>query len=366
VGTLGLGEPPQGTRPAAIVATGMTTPDPVTLQRGLRRFVDDGIVACAIEATSIGMREHRLDGTRIGTAVFTNFTQDHLDYHGSMSAYWDAKAALFEWPGLRAAVVNVDDPRGAGLAADLGGRGLDVWSCSMHVPARLAACAMRVGANGIDFDVCEGAQRLAVHTRLVGDYNVANLLGAMAALRACGAALADIVAVCDALTPVPGRLQTVALRAGSPQVVVDYAHTPDALEKALMALGPLAQARGGQLWCVFGCGGNRDAAKRPLMGALAQRLAHRVVLTSDNPRVEPPESILDQIEAGLDPRGAAVVRIEDRRGAIEHAVAHARAPDVVLLAGKGHEPNQDIGGVLHPFSDVEAATAALNARWGAA
>jgi UDP-N-acetylmuramoyl-L-alanyl-D-glutamate--2,6-diaminopimelate ligase len=362
VGTLGLGEPASAQRAAVIVHTGMTTPDPVTLQIGLKRFADDGVQACAIEATSIGLAEHRLSGTRMDTAVFTNFTQDHLDYHGSMTQYWQAKAALFEWQGLRAAAINVDDPQGSALAASLRASVLDVWTCSALGDARLAARAIRQDDAGLGFDVVEGAQQIAVRTQLVGAYNVSNLLGVFGALRAAGFGLADIAAVCPTLTPVPGRLQTLPSTATQPRVVVDYAHTPDALEKALQALQPLAQRRGGQLWCVFGCGGNRDAAKRPLMGGVAQRLAHRVVLTSDNPRFEAPDAILRQIAAGLSAGRDDVETIEDRRAAITHAVQAAHRADVVLIAGKGHEQTQEIAGVALPFSDALVAAQALDAR----
>jgi len=362
VGTLGLGELSERAAPEAIVATGLTTPDPVTLQRGLRRFVDDGVVACAIEATSIGLAEHRLAGTRIDTAVFNNFTQDHLDYHGSMTAYWHAKSALFEWPQLRAAVINIDDPQGAALALTLERAVPEVWTCSSRADARLRASSIRLEGGGLAFDVEEGAERVRVRCGLIGAYNVSNLLGAIGALRAAGAALHDIALACSRLLPVPGRLQRLPGGTEGPQVVVDYAHTPDALEQALLALQPLATQRGGHLWCVFGCGGNRDAGKRPLMGALAQRLAQRVVITSDNPRLEAPSVIVAQIAAGLTGAGDHVSVIEDRREAIEHAVRAAGANDVVLLAGKGHEDYQEVGGVRRPFSDAQIAAQALRAR----
>ena len=365
VGTLGVGEPPSSERTASLVPTGMTTPDPVTLHAALRRFVREGVVACAIEATSIGLAEHRMTGTRIDTAVFTNFTLDHLDYHGTMTAYWHAKEQLFDWPGLAAAVINVDAAQGEALARSLRSRPMDLWTVSMHGDARLRASDVRHGDAGLSFDVQEGSQRATVHTALVGQYNVANLLGVMAALRAGGAPLQDIADVCAALTPVPGRLQRLCGSADDPEVVIDYAHTPDALHKSLQALQPLALRRGGLLWCVFGCGGNRDAGKRPLMGRLAQQEAQRVVITSDNPRLEPPADIVRQIVAGLSDADRPAAVIVDRRAAIEHAVAHAQPADVILIAGKGHEDYQDIGGVRQAFSDIQAATAALRGRRGA-
>ena len=365
IGTLGVGEPPSAKQASAITFTGMTTPDPVTVQAGFKRFADADFKACAIEATSIGIAEHRLAGTKIATALFTNFTQDHLDYHGSMDAYWQAKAQLFAWPGLRAAVINIDDARGAALAGSLTAKPLDLWTYSTTGAARLRATAIRYEAGGLSFELHEGAARVGVATQLIGEYNVANLLAAIGGLRASGIPLVDAAAACRDLTPVPGRMQRVASDAAGPQVVVDYAHTPDALEKALLALQPFASERGGQLWCVFGCGGDRDASKRPLMGALAQRLAQQVVITSDNPRFEAPAFILLQIVAGLAGSQERVKVIEDRRAAIANAVRRADASDVILVAGKGHEDYQDVRGVKLPFSDVEAASTALAARPGA-
>jgi UDP-N-acetylmuramoyl-L-alanyl-D-glutamate--2,6-diaminopimelate ligase len=354
VGTLGMGVPPQ------LENTGMTTPDPVRLQRAFRQFVDVGVRTCAIEASSIGVAEHRLDGTRIRVGVFTNFTQDHLDYHGSMAAYWRSKAALFDWPGLQAAVINIDDAHGAALYADLSERGLDVWSVSMRHSARLQAQALGFGATGLRFTVVEGDERHLLQTALIGDYNVSNLLGVMAAMRALGVPLVQAVAACSSLMPVPGRMERIVLP-GQPLVAVDYAHTPDALQQALRALRPLAQERGGQLWCVFGCGGDRDASKRPLMGAAAQHHADWVVLTSDNPRSEDPAYILHQVLQGT--IAGQTVRAEpDRAAAIALALAEADARDVVLIAGKGHEDYQETAGVRRPFSDMAQARAALQAR----
>ena len=361
VGTLGIGAPPLPDRAAQIEFTGLTTPDPVMLHAALRLFADAGFAACAIEASSIGLVEQRLAGLRVAVALFTNFTRDHLDYHGTMDAYWAAKRQLFAWPGLRAAVVNVDDARGAVLASELSGTPLDVWTCSVRGPARLAATNLGDVDGGLAFDLHEGDQRLAVRSTLIGDYNASNLLAVIGGLRAMGVPLADAVSVVPRLTPVPGRMQRVGSGVDAPEVVVDYAHTPDALEKVLHALRPLATARGGRLACVFGCGGNRDATKRPLMGAIAARDADAVVVTSDNPRAEPPAAILAEIVAGIaEPTKVTVV--EDRRAAIARAIASADARDVILVAGKGHEDYQDIAGVKHPFSDAAEAEHALASR----
>ncbi|WP_408598886.1 UDP-N-acetylmuramoyl-L-alanyl-D-glutamate--2,6-diaminopimelate ligase [Limnohabitans sp.] len=383
VGTLGVGEVGQ------LEVTGMTTPDPVLLQARLRDMVTQGVQACAIEASSIGLAEHRLDGTQVRVALFTNFTQDHLDYHGSMAGYWQAKTALFNWPGLQAAVVNTDDAYGAQLAQQLSLRqDLVLWTVGIaadapqpdapitaqHAPAtglsfeaasrvqHLQATQVRHGARGLSFDVLEGEHRHTLHTSLVGHYNVSNVLGVIACLRALGHSLAQAVQACADLPAVPGRMQALG-QIGQPLVVVDYAHTPDAVVQALQALRPLASTRGGALVCVLGCGGDRDQAKRPLMAAAAEQYADRVVLTSDNPRSEDPQAILTQMLQGLT-RPADSWQMLDRAQAIACAVREASALDVVLVAGKGHEDHQDVQGVKLPFSDVAQAQAALQ-QWRA-
>ena len=354
VGTLGIGRPPH------VEHTGLTTPDPVLMQRHFRRFVAEGAKACAIEASSIGIVERRLDGTRIRVAAFTNFTQDHLDYHGSMESYWEAKAALFDWPDLQAAVLNVDDVKGEELLRKLEGGRLDVWTCSCERDARLRADAIGYTDQGLRFAIVEGSERHQLRTSLIGQYNVSNLLGVVGMMRALGVPLARAVAACADLLPVPGRMERLN-EPGKPLVAVDYAHTPDALEKGLQALRPLAQQRGGQLWCVFGAGGDRDPTKRPLMAAVAEANADRVVVTSDNPRSEKPEAIISQVLLGLSHRDSVEVQA-DRARAIAETVAAATPQDVILLAGKGHEDYQEIAGVKHPFSDQAHANAALRNR----
>ena len=351
VGTLGIGILPN------IEPTGMTTPDPVLLQQNFRRFVTAGVQACAMEVSSIGLEEQRLAGTRIRTAIFTNFTQDHLDYHGSMAAYWQAKAQLFQWPGLQSAVINLDDLQGVALVAELKGRVPDVWTVSCTGPARLQAAEIRYDALGLHFAVIEGNERHVLATQLIGAYNVSNLLGVLATMRSMGVPLAAAVEACHHLTPLPGRMECVA-KPGQPLVAVDYAHTPDALGKALEALRPLAKQRGGQLWCVFGCGGNRDTVKRPLMGAMAACYADHVVVTSDNPRSEKTDVIISQILLGL--TGVTSVAVQpDRALAIADALAQASAKDVLLIAGKGHEDYQEIAGQRLPFSDMSHVLQAL-------
>ncbi|MEO5686279.1 MAG: UDP-N-acetylmuramoyl-L-alanyl-D-glutamate--2,6-diaminopimelate ligase [Burkholderiaceae bacterium] len=378
VGTLGVGVPPLPMPVAAadskedwsIKPTGLTTPDPVLLQAAFRRMANDGFTACAIEASSIGIVEQRLAGTRIEVALFTNFTRDHLDYHGSMDNYWAAKRLLFGWVGLKSAVINIDDDAGALLADELRRGQIDSWTYSTRADsgARLIADEIGYRDGGLAFtlveDVAVGgrARRESVVTTLIGDYNVHNLLAVIGGLRAQGVMMVDAARVAGLVTPVPGRMQRIAAGAvGQPEVVVDYAHTPDALEKVIAALRPLATARGGQLHCVFGCGGDRDATKRPLMGEIAARLADAVVVTSDNPRTEDPQKIVDQVADGAFD-GNPVVKIVDRRVAIAQVLAGAGANDVVLIAGKGHEDYQEINGVRQPFSDVEEALSGLEKR----
>ncbi len=354
IGTLGTGRPPN------VEFNGLTTPDPVLMQWRFRQFAEQGLKACAIEASSVGIVERRLDGTRIPLAIFTNFTQDHLEYHGTMDAYWAAKAELFRWPGLRMAIINLDDDKGRVLADELKDSGLDLWTVSCEKDAaRLRALDIGYDGQGLRFTLAEGAQRHVLATRLIGQYNVSNLLGVIGALRAVGVPLAQAVRACESLTPVPGRMDCVS-EPGQPLVAVDYAHTPDALDKALQALQPLARQRGGKLWCVFGCGGDRDQSKRPLMGTVAQRRADVALVTSDNPRSEQAGAIIGQILHGMD---RATARVQpDRALAIREALAQAAPQDVVLIAGKGHEDFQEIAGVKTPFSDKVHAQGALAAR----
>lgn len=367
IGTLGVGRVDHG----EVQATGLTTPDPVTLHATFRQFVDQGLQAAAIEASSIGIEEMRLHATHLAVAQFTNFTQDHLDYHGDMESYWLAKRELFNWPGLRAAVINLDDPMGPILRDHVQARGLDIWTYGVAQVGRLQAVQVRYEGHGVAFTVVErdlaGQVELAranMVAPVIGTFNVSNLLGVVGALRALGVSLADSAHACRNLTAVPGRMEVVVAKeaeADAPLVVVDYAHTPDALQKALEALRPVVLSRQGRLWCVFGCGGNRDPIKRPLMGAVADQYADQVVLTSDNPRDEVPAYILSQILAGVARREGVDV-FEDRRAAIDYALQDVDACDVVLIAGKGHESSQEVSGVKYPFSDIDEARRVLALR----
>ena len=354
IGTLGAGFP------EALTETGFTTPEATTLMRYLAQFRARQAAACALEASSIGIEEGRMNGARVDVAVFTNFTRDHLDYHGSMEAYADAKEKLFHWPHLRTAVINVDDEFGRKLLRDTSalrvlGYGIGESRRDFHAVVR--AEALTDLPHGQRFNLVLPNGRAVVETALVGRYNISNLLAIAAVLFDAGLAADDVARRLSALTPPPGRMERVGGN-GEPLVVVDYAHTPDALENALLALRAVATARNGRLVVVFGCGGDRDKGKRPEMGAVAERCADRVLVTSDNPRSEVPESIIEQILAGMRHAECEV----DRAVAIRQAVCEAAAQDVILLAGKGHEPYQDMGSLRLPFSDVEQAGAALALR----
>ncbi len=362
IGTLG-----SGFTDALDHASRNTTPEATSLHRDLARFVREGAVAVAMEASSIGIAQGRLNSVGFDIALFTNLTRDHLDYHQDMQSYGAAKAALFEWPGLKHAVLNLDDGFGLQLAARLKGRlnrigfcleGPDLAAMSAQVDALLVAHNVVVSPAGVEFDI-EAGSAGSVHAKsaMLGRFNVSNLLGVAATLVASGYSLAQIADVLPRLAPVPGRLQRLDAEAGiCPLVVVDYAHTPDALEQVLTALADVARAAGGKLICVFGCGGDRDRGKRPVMGEIATRLADCVVITSDNPRGENPQNIIDDIQAGISgaARGRSFSEI-DRRVAITRAINGAGATDVVLLAGKGHEDYQEVAGGRIPFSDIEVA-----------
>jgi UDP-N-acetylmuramoyl-L-alanyl-D-glutamate--2,6-diaminopimelate ligase len=360
IGTLGAGFP------GALSTPANTTPDALELHATLAAMRREGARALAMEVSSHGLAQGRVNGIAFDCALFTNLSHDHLDYHGSMEAYAETKGLLFEAPGLATAVLNLDDVFGVQLAQRLAVRGVRTIGYALS-PAAIAPGSVSefVAAREIAFE--DDAMRVPLtsswgeaQARIdqLGRFNVSNALGVLGCLLAFGIDFAEAAGLLATLPPVPGRMQRIA-RAGAPLVVVDYAHTPDALEKVLQALRPLADARGGALVAVFGAGGERDAGKRPLMGAIASRLADRVVLTSDNPRGEDAGSIIEAIRAGA----SRVHRVEsDRAAAIEGAVREASANDVVLLAGKGHESYQEIAGRRLPFSDAAAARAALERR----
>ncbi len=354
VGTLGNGFP------GALEEASHTTPDAVALQGLLARFLDAGAAAVAMEVSSHALEQGRVAAVRFAAAVFTNLSRDHLDYHGSMAAYGASKERLFRLPGVDAAIVNMDDPFGRDLAGRLPrtleriGYGLEPLGAIGGLEKRLAGRIVRTdaGGMGIAFSGPWGEGEFA--TPLLGRFNASNLLAVLAVLLHKGLTPGEAVKRLAGVRTVPGRMERFG--GGSrPLVVVDYAHTPDALEQTLTALRPHVQ---GRLTCLFGCGGDRDKGKRPLMGAIAERLADRVVVTDDNPRFESGEAIVADILEGMRRPGAARV-VHDRAAAIREAVAEAGPGDLILVSGKGHETTQQVGELRFPFSDREQVARAL-------
>ena len=357
IGTLGA-----GLLNGELEVTGMTTPDALDTQRLLAELRAAGAHRVVMEVSSHSLDQQRVAALRFHTALFTNLSRDHLDYHPDMAAYRDAKARLFRQPGLEVAVINLDDPAGRDIAALTTARHCHGYST--EGPAALRVVRAEFGPAGIRARITTPWGEGELVSPLPGAFNLANLLAVIGAACAQGFALDQVLAAIPGLRGAPGRMQRIAGPAGGPQVVVDYAHSPDALAQALAAL---RGATGGRLWCVFGCGGDRDRGKRPLMGAAAAAAADRLVLTSDNPRSEDPDAILAEIAAGIPATQCDRMQvIADRRAAIGHAIGQADAADTVLIAGKGHERWQEIAGVRWPFDDAEVARAALAARGGAA
>ncbi|MBK8063649.1 MAG: UDP-N-acetylmuramoyl-L-alanyl-D-glutamate--2,6-diaminopimelate ligase [Betaproteobacteria bacterium] len=363
IGTLGAG------LSGRLSATGNTTPDALEVQRLLAELRDAGAGAVAMEVSSHGLEQGRVNGVEFDCALFTNLSHDHLDYHGSMEAYAAAKSRLFDTATLAHAVLNMDDVLGVQIAQKLARRGLPVTGYSLSasgiapgsVTARIAAREIRIGAAGTAMSLSTSWGEREAHIRQIGRFNVANALGVLGCLLAWGMDIDSALGQLSRLPDVPGRMQT--LGGGTrPLVVIDYAHTPDALEKVLLTLRPVAEAGGGRLVAVFGAGGDRDPSKRGLMGEIASRLADRVVLTSDNPRSEDPLAIIEAIRRGVSVEHEVQ---PDRSMAIACALRAAVQGDVVLLAGKGHETWQEIAGRRLPFSDSVVAEQTLSA-WGTA
>jgi UDP-N-acetylmuramoyl-L-alanyl-D-glutamate--2,6-diaminopimelate ligase len=344
----------------ALSAATHTTPDAAELHELLREFRGKGAVAVAMEVSSHGLDQGRVNGVAFDIALFTNLSRDHLDYHETMAAYGAAKAKLFAWPGLRVGVVNADDAFGQSLidAARVKGRKILTYGFGAAdiVGARLTATT-----SGLAFAVETPWGKGEIYTQLAGAFNAANLLGVLGTLLVSGVALEAALGVLARVEAPPGRMQRLG-GDGTPLVIIDYAHTPDALDKVLTSLRP-AVGTGGELVCVFGCGGDRDRGKRPEMGRVAARLANRVIVTSDNPRGEDPGAIVSDIVHGIRDTGNRRYAVElDRAAAIAAAIAEAGSDDVVLLAGKGHEAYQESAGVRVPFLDAEHAARALASR----
>ena len=354
LGTLGNG------LVGALAPSSHTTPDVCVLHEVLAQMRRAGAQAVAMEVSSHGLDQGRVNGVAFDVALFTNLSRDHLDYHGTMAAYGAAKARLFAWPGLAASVVNVDDPFGRNLVDELRARGARVLTYGV-AGADITASGIAMGRAGLVLELATPWGRGEVHTQLVGAFNAANVLGVLGVLLASDVPLAQALAALSNLMPPAGRMQRIG--GGTlPLAVIDYAHTPDALEKALTALRPAVEP-GHELTCVFGCGGDRDKGKRPQMGRIAATLADRVIVTNDNPRSEEPQAIAQAIVQGIREAGNRRYRVElDRRAAIRLALEDARPGDVVLIAGKGHEPYQEIAGRRLPFLDLAVAREALTAE----
>ncbi len=354
IGTLGSGFP--GRLDHAI----NTTPDAVTLHARMRTLVRAGARAVCMEVSSHGLEQDRLSGVEFDVALLTNLTRDHLDYHGTMRRYQAAKTRLFRWPTLAHAVMNLDDAFGRELAQCWKHKRAKALGYGFHAPTARASVAcvhgrnLRLGLDGVSFDIASPWGRATLRSPLIGAFNAANLLGSLATLLVSDVGLEQSVVALEKAQAVPGRMERYG-GGRAPLVIVDYAHTPDALEKVLLSLRSAAGARA-RLFCVFGGGGDRDRGKRPLMGAVASRIADEVIITSDNPRHEDPMAIITEIAEGVSGKHEQIV---DRRKAIAHALAEARRGDIVLIAGKGHERYQEIRGVKRRYSDAAVVRAAL-------
>jgi UDP-N-acetylmuramoyl-L-alanyl-D-glutamate--2,6-diaminopimelate ligase len=357
-GTIGYG------RVGALRSQAHTTPDCVSVHRGLAELRDDGVRFLGMEVSSHALAQQRVDGVRFTTAVFTNLTHDHLDYHGTFDAYGAAKAKLFAWPELQHAVINADDAFGQSLLATHA-QSANVVAYSRTLTSSLAhgggaqrrqlfARNVAAGPVGLVIQIDGSWGTASLHSRFIGEFNVENLLAALGVLLSWEVPLPRALAALEQCVAPPGRMETFTAPAG-PVVIVDYAHTPDALEKALLAVRKHCQ---GRIVCVFGCGGERDGTKRPLMGAIAERYADAVIVTDDNPRGEDGAAIARDIVAGTSAPQRIVVE-RDRARAIEQAIREARSGDAVLIAGKGHEDYQIVGTQQRHFSDREVAQAAL-------
>jgi UDP-N-acetylmuramoyl-L-alanyl-D-glutamate--2,6-diaminopimelate ligase len=336
-----------------------TTPDPVTLQKLLANFVKDKIDMLAMEVSSHSLHQGRVNGIAFKSAIFTNLTQDHLDYHKTMEAYYQSKRDLFYWHGLEQAIINVDDEYGNRLYEELK-RDIAVYQYSLKIltygikNGDLRANNLSICMSGMSFVIEYKNQSLPVKVKIIGQFNVYNILSMVACLLASGYQLAQIVPLLSELNPVSGRMDTI-MEEKSPLIVIDYAHTPDALLNTLNTLKNIEHR--GKLYCVFGCGGNRDMLKRPIMGKIATEIADHTFITSDNPRDEDPVKIIEDIVATVSNNNYTI--IVDRALAITQAIKQALPDDIVLIAGKGHETYQEIKGIKYNFSDFEMAKSIL-------
>ena len=363
IGTLGAG------LVNGLTMTGFTTPDAARMQGLLKGIQKNGAHSVAVEVSSHALDQGRVNGTHFDTVVITNLSQDHLDYHGDMKEYAAAKKKILDLPGVKHVVVNADDSFGQEclkyLAKKMGDTNITVWAYAnksenlLSLPCfakqsirKILATDLQMNDQGMKFQlIVDGENAGLIQTRMVGAFNVSNALAVLAGLLAGGKTIKSAKNSIEALQTVQGRMELVPrVTAQQPMAVIDFAHTPDALEQVLKTLRDIAQQRAGQLWCVFGCGGDRDALKRPIMGRIAESIADHVMVTSDNPRSEVPEKIMADILSGFEVPEKAQVNA-DRATAILQTIRQAKPEDVILIAGKGHEETQEIAGKKHPFSD---------------
>lgn len=344
IGTLGNG------LSGDFISSGMTTPDAIQLHKSLSHLHDQGAKAFVIEASSHGLSQHRLGGVDFDIAVFTNLTRDHLDYHGNMQAYGEAKLELFKSPDLQAVVINLDDPFCEKILNTLSDEvqviGYTLEQKEYPGITTLYCSQLDVSVSGLSIEIDSQEGSGLLKTNLLGRFNASNLLAALGALMACGFHFKEALEALSKVTGVPGRMEAFIQESKAP-VVVDFAHTPDGLTKALETLREICS---GKLWCVFGCGGDRDQGKRPLMGGVVETLADSIIVTNDNPRSEDQDLIAKGVISGMKKPGQVKI-IFDRKEAIETAISSAQAEDIILIAGKGHEDWQEIKGQRFPFND---------------
>lgn len=364
VGTVGYGlldaasSLPLGQQISSLISTGLTTPDPIALQRILSELKNGGATVAAIEVSSHSLQQKRVAGLQFTTAIFTNLTQDHLDYHGDLTRYGNAKAQLLQMPLLRTAIINLDDAWAKNLLQKIPA-GVKALTYSTKIPADISVKNIKLHSAGISASIMTPWGQGELNSPLLGEFNLSNLLAVIAGVCVQGFTLAQVLPLVANLEAAPGRMQLITLdQSADIQVIVDYAHTPDALDNTLSAIH---EHKAGGVWTVFGCGGNRDKTKRPQMGRIAEKLSDYVIVTNDNPRSEDPATIAAEIVRGMkNPNGCLV--IAERAQAIDFAVQQAKPGDIVLIAGKGHEDYQIFAAQTIPFSDIKQARASLQRR----
>jgi UDP-N-acetylmuramyl-tripeptide synthetase len=353
IGTTGYGIYPQ------LTPLNNTTPDPIILSNILHNFADNKVQMVAMEVSSHALSQDRINGVYFDSVIFTNLTQDHLDYHHDMENYYQAKKLLFYWTNLKNIIINIDDVYGQRLYQEVSTNQLASPSPKIVTygfnQGDVRACDIQLSLAGTTFNLCYGNETIHCSVNVIGKFNIYNLLAVITILILDGNTLATIASLLSVITPVTGRMELIK-KSNQPLVVVDYCHTPDSLEQALKTLKEIKQCA--KLYCVFGCGGNRDNSKRALMGKIATTIADYVIITADNPRFEEQQQITAQILSGVNSMNVKI--IESRHDAIKYALQTAKADDIVLIAGKGHENYQEIRGIKYPLSDIAIANQLLN------